>query len=57
MAASLHAIDQFSFPSGHSTRAFMLAMLSVYVVDSARVQAWFFVWATAIAGSRVLLGR
>ncbi|WP_417664030.1 phosphatase PAP2 family protein [Pseudidiomarina donghaiensis] len=55
---SFHAVimahDQFSFPSGHTTAAFLFAGIM-----SAYFPAWnslFYVWAIAVGLSRVLLG-
>ncbi|GAB3291541.1 phosphatase PAP2 family protein [Pseudidiomarina andamanensis] len=48
------AHDQFSFPSGHTTAAFLFAGIM-----SAFFPAWswvLYVWAAAIGASRVLLG-
>lgn len=55
---SFHAVimahDQFSFPSGHTTAAFLFAgIMSTYF------PTWFslfYVWAVAVGFSRVLLG-
>ncbi len=50
----IHASDQFSFPSGHSSGAFLLAtcLLLVYGGSAAPM----LLWASAVALSRVLLG-
>ena len=48
------ASDQFSFPSGHSSGAFLLATAASVVYGAAA--AGLFVWACAVALSRVLLG-
>ena len=48
------ASDQFSFPSGHSSGAFLLAA-TLYLVYGA-VAVPMFVWAAAVALSRILLG-
>lgn len=49
-----HASNQFSFPSGHSSRAFLLAtvMLIIYGTPALIMYAW----ASAVALSRVVLG-
>ncbi|WP_235015254.1 phosphatase PAP2 family protein [Oceanicoccus sp. KOV_DT_Chl] len=48
------AHDKFSFPSGHSAAAFLLANLTFIFYGSI---AWpLFVWATLVAMSRVALG-
>ncbi len=48
------ASDQFSFPSGHSSGAFLLATVLVVVYGGAA--AVIYLWAGAVALSRVLLG-
>ncbi len=48
------AADQFSFPSGHSSAAFLLAT-ALLVVYGGPVIAMF-LWASGVALSRVLLG-
>ena len=48
------ASDQFSFPSGHSSAAFLLAT-ALWVVYGGPVFAMYF-WATSVAMSRVVLG-
>lgn len=48
------AADQFSFPSGHSSAAFLLAT-ALAVVYGGPVVAMF-LWASGVALSRVLLG-
>ncbi len=46
--------DQFSFPSGHTMAAFLLAGL---VVAELGVVAWpIYLWASAVGASRVILG-
>lgn len=48
------ASDQFSFPSGHTMAAFLLAGLLMLTVGSA---AWpLYIWASMVAFSRVVLG-
>ena len=48
------ASDQFSFPSGHSSGAFLLATSLMLVYGA--VAAPMFLWASAVALSRILLG-
>ena len=48
------ASDQFSFPSGHSSGAFLLATALMLVYGAAA--APMFLWAFAVAISRILLG-
>ena len=48
------ASDQFSFPSGHTMAAFLLAALSTMTLGSSA--AILYVWATAVGISRVVLG-
>lgn len=51
------SVDRYSFPSGHSTRAAMVAFLfSLYWTNTAHVVLGF-VWASMVAISRVVLGR
>ncbi len=48
------ASDQFSFPSGHSSGAFLLATVLLIIYGGAA--APMFLWAAAVALSRILLG-
>ncbi|MDA0273334.1 MAG: phosphatase PAP2 family protein [Proteobacteria bacterium] len=48
------ASDEFSFPSGHSSAAFM--MVTLLVLFYGGVFLLFYIWAAAVAVSRVLLG-
>lgn len=48
------ASDQFSFPSGHTSAAFLLATIVVIFYGSSF--NWLFLWATAVGASRVILG-
>ena len=48
------ASSTFSFPSGHSSRAFLLA--TVLFVTFGKMAVITFVWASAVAISRVVLG-
>ena len=50
----IRASDQFSFPSGHSSGAFLLATALLVVYGPAA--APLFLWAFAVAMSRILLG-
>jgi undecaprenyl-diphosphatase len=50
----IKASDQFSFPSGHSSGAFLLATCLMLVYGGGA--APMFLWACAVAMSRVLLG-
>lgn len=48
------ASDKFSFPSGHSAAAFLLANLTALFYG---IVAWpLYIWATVVALSRVVLG-
>lgn len=52
--SSITASDKFSFPSGHSAAAFLLANLTVLFYG---IIAWpLYLWATVVALSRVALG-
>ncbi|MDD2759946.1 MAG: phosphatase PAP2 family protein [Methylomonas sp.] len=46
--------DQFSFPSGHTSAAFMVATLLAYFVPSLSIP--LYLWALSVALSRVVLG-
>ncbi len=48
------ASDEFSFPSGHSSGAFLLATVLLIIYGGAA--APLFLWAAAVALSRILLG-
>ena len=52
--AAIIASDEFSFPSGHTAAAFLLATLCVLFYGIAA--APLFIWATAVGASRILLG-
>lgn len=52
--ASIIASDEFSFPSGHTAAAFLLATMTVLFFGV--IAAPLFIWATAVAASRVILG-
>lgn len=55
-AFSAHVIpsDKFSFPSGHTSAAFLLAyLLSTYYPDTT---LWVYSWSTAVGVSRIMLG-
>jgi len=55
---TIKMVDKFSFPSGHATRAAMLAVLFSYL-SPLPFLTWvpFLGWALAVSASRVLLGR
>jgi len=46
--------DRFSFPSGHTMAAFLLASLCYFHFGNAALP--LFIWASAVGASRVLLG-
>ena len=46
--------DQFSFPSGHTMAAFLLASLCSFYYGSSAYP--LFIWASAVGSSRVILG-
>ncbi|WP_284243126.1 phosphatase PAP2 family protein [Thalassotalea insulae] len=50
----IHASDKFSFPSGHTMAAFLLAGLAVATIGLAA--CGLYLWAIAVAISRVILG-
>lgn len=67
-AVTIHAIDKYSFPSGHATRAGLNAAFVAYVqifhpdclYEFAQSSLFLFlvaVWAAAVSVSRVALGR
>lgn len=67
-AVTIHAIDQYSFPSGHATRAGLNAAYIAYLqyyhpqtlysfMRTPLFLAFVVAWATAVAVSRVALGR
>lgn len=49
-----HTSNQFSFPSGHSSRAFLLATVMVIVYGAPALV--LYVWACSVAMARVVLG-
>jgi len=51
------SVDKFSFPSGHSTRAAMVAALFGLVMSCRLCRLLVTAWATCVAVSRVVLGR
>jgi undecaprenyl-diphosphatase len=53
-SASIIASDEFSFPSGHTAAAFLLATMTVLFFGV--IGAPLFIWAAAVAASRVILG-
>ena len=51
-------VDQHSFPSGHATRAVMVALLLIAKFElTGKLQAAVFIWMVAVPVSRILLGR
>lgn len=50
----IQASDKFSFPSGHTSAAFMLA--TIVVISFGPAFLWMYLWASAVGASRVLLG-
>mmetsp|Transcript_12856 Transcript_12856/g.34619 ORF Transcript_12856/g.34619 Transcript_12856/m.34619 type:complete len:219 (+) Transcript_12856:56-712(+) len=59
---SVHSVDQYSFPSGHATRAFFIAVFSTIASDrlgvgSTTLSTALLIWATAMCVSRICLGR
>ena len=57
MPLSVSQLDAYSFPSGHTTRAFMLLTLFLSYGVS-HIQKWLLIiWTFAVAVSRVMLGR
>jgi len=58
MFADVVSVDRFSFPSGHSTRAVVLACIFIYKLELCWLLDGLVVcWAAAVCTSRVLLGR
>jgi len=51
------SVDNYSFPSGHSTRAAMVAGLFGLITSNPLYRLVFYIWAGCIATSRVVLGR
>jgi len=56
--ATFKSVDKFSFPSGHATRAIMLAVLFTFL-SPLPFLLWLpvIVWSLAVSVSRVVLGR
>ena len=56
--ATVKMVDKFSFPSGHSTRAVMLAVMFT-LVEPVNFILWLPLacWSACVCVSRVLLGR
>ncbi len=50
-------IDQFSFPSGHSTRGMLVAVLFAYILQDQAHIIILYMWALILAFSRIVLGR
>lgn len=58
MIGAVTSIDKYSFPSGHATRAAMLAGFFVFhVCDTKRKMVYITVWSVCVSLSRVALGR
>jgi presqualene diphosphate phosphatase len=66
--ATLNAVDQYSFPSGHASRSFYVAAFVLYTsaakphgtpawLQNPLVLGLLVAWALAVAASRVALGR
>jgi len=52
------SVDKYSFPSGHASRAFMLAtFLVMHFQASVLWKCTVWLWAASVAVSRILLGR
>ena len=51
------AIDDFAFPSGHTTRVFMVFLLYCFFNVTITTKVFMFLWAVTVAISRVVLGR
>ena len=52
------SVDKYSFPSGHASRAFMIAMfLVIHFHISVTWTCIVWLWAVSVAMSRILLGR
>jgi len=52
------SVDIYSFPSGHASRAFMLAVfISLHFSITLLWKFVIFLWAISVAVSRILLGR
>ena len=51
------SVDNYSFPSGHSTRAVMVAALFVSFVANVLWKALISFWAICVSVSRIMLGR
>ena len=52
--AAVKAPDEFSFPSGHTSAAFLLAVLTMFYFPVLALP--LFIWAIAVGFSRVILG-
>ncbi|XP_057289762.1 polyisoprenoid diphosphate/phosphate phosphohydrolase PLPP6-like [Hydractinia symbiolongicarpus] len=57
MPLSASKVDDFSFPSGHTTRAFMVMFLYVMHRISNIERIFWISWAVLLGLSRVVLGR
>ena len=54
VVALVNASDRFSFPSGHTAAAFLLATCTLPVMPA--LGCVFYIWATAVGLSRIFLG-
>ena len=52
--ASITASDEFSFPSGHTSAAFLLAFMTAFHFEAAATP--LLIWASSVGLSRVILG-
>ncbi|WP_438951211.1 phosphatase PAP2 family protein [Porticoccus sp.] len=50
------ASDEFSFPSGHTSGAFLVATALAMLLPPVGIAGYFYGWATLVALSRVILG-
>ena len=51
------SVDRYSFPSGHTTRVAMVAMLFTHYWSNKAYIRFGYIWAGMVATSRVVLGR
>ena len=54
---SVSAVDSFSFPSGHTSRAVAIAAFFCYIPPFNVWTHLWYVWAGVVAVSRIMLGR
>ena len=58
MVGSVTSVDKYSFPSGHATRAAMLAGFMIFHVGESTLHLIFItLWSVSVSLSRVALGR